>query len=99
MPSTSAYFGESFAICVGKMPTRQPAGSLRYSFKTTSMRALQILVIISFCIFVLVVPYLVFSFIQEQGSNTALVVLIAVIFVVNALLIGRKLLSLKKDKK
>lgn len=63
------------------------------------MRALQILVIISFCIFALVVPYLVFSYVQGQGNNNALIVLIVVIFVVNALLIGRKLWGLNKDKK
>lgn len=62
------------------------------------MRALQILFIISFAIFALVAPYLFFSYIQGQGSNTALIILIAVIFAVNALLIGRKLWGLKKDK-
>ena len=63
------------------------------------MRALQILVIISFCIFALVVPYLIFSYVQGQGDNRALIILIGVIFAVNVLLISRKLWGLKKDKK
>jgi hypothetical protein len=62
------------------------------------MRALQILFIISFAVFALVIPYVVFGFIQGQGNNTALIIFVAVIFAVNAFFIGRKLLSLRKDK-
>lgn len=62
------------------------------------MRALQILVIISFAIFALVIPYVVFSFIQGQSNNSSLIILIAVIFAINAFFIFRKLGSQKKEK-
>ncbi len=62
------------------------------------MRALQLLIIISFAFFALVIPYVVFSFIQGQGSNNNLIILIVVIFAINAFFIFRKLVNLKKDK-
>ncbi len=62
------------------------------------MRALQILFLISFAILALVVPFLVFSSVQGGNSNTVLIILIAVIFIVNAVFIGRKLLNLRKEK-
>lgn len=62
------------------------------------MRTLQIIFLFSFAIFVLVIPYLIFSLIQGEGKNTTLIIFVAVIFVINAVFIIRKLLNIKKEK-
>lgn len=62
------------------------------------MRILQIIFLFSFAIFVLVVPYLIFSRIQGEKDNTALIIFVAVIFVINAFFIIRKLLNIRKEK-
>jgi hypothetical protein len=61
------------------------------------MKALQLLFGFSFAMFALVIPYVVFSFIQGQGSNIYLIIFIGVIFAINAFFIIRKARSLKKD--
>ncbi|MBX7173333.1 MAG: hypothetical protein K1X72_20360 [Pyrinomonadaceae bacterium] len=62
------------------------------------MKTLQIIFLISFAVLVLVIPFLVFNFIQGNGTNTTLIIFVAVIFIVNGFFIVRKLLNLKKDK-
>lgn len=59
------------------------------------MKALQILFLVSFAIVALVLPYLIFNFLQGE-SSTPLIIFLAVIFVVNSVFIIRKLLTLKK---
>lgn len=62
------------------------------------MRALQIIFLLSFAVGVLVIPYLIFSGIQGGGDNNYLIILVAVIFAINATLIVRKLYSVRKEK-
>ena len=62
------------------------------------MRALQIIFLLSFAVFVLVIPYLIFSRIQGGGDNNGLIILVAVIFAINTVLIICKLFILKKEK-
>ncbi len=62
------------------------------------MRALQIIFLLSFAVFVLVIPYLIFSRIQGGGDNNGLIIFVAVIFAINAVLIIRKLFIVKKEK-
>jgi hypothetical protein len=62
------------------------------------VKALQILLLITFAILALVIPYFVFSLIQGESSNTALIIFIVVIFVINGFFIGRKLMNRKNDK-
>lgn len=59
------------------------------------MKALQILFLVSFAIVALILPYVIFSFLQGENS-TPLIIFLAVIFVVNSVFIVRKLLNLKK---
>lgn len=61
------------------------------------MRILQIIFLFSFAVFVLVIPYLIFSRIQGEADNTALIVFVAVIFVINAFFIIRKLINIRKE--
>ncbi|CAN5517620.1 hypothetical protein BH10ACI1_BH10ACI1_13990 [soil metagenome] len=62
------------------------------------MRILQIIFLFSFAVFVLVVPYLIFSRIQGGGDNTGLIIFVAIIFVINAIYIIRKLFNVRKEK-
>lgn len=62
------------------------------------MRVLQIIFLLSFAVFVLLIPYLIFSRIQSGGDNSGLIIFVAVIFAINAVLIIRKLFILKKEK-
>ena len=63
------------------------------------MRALQIIFLLSFAVFALVIPYLVFSRIQEGGGDiNGLKIFVAVIFAINAVLIIGKLFILKREK-
>lgn len=63
------------------------------------MRALQIIFLLSFAVFVLVIPYLIFSLMQGgSDGNTTLIIFVALIFAVNAFFIIRKLWNLKKEK-
>lgn len=62
------------------------------------MRTLQIVFLFSFAVFVLVVPYLIFSRIQGEGDNTTLIIFVAVIFLINGFFIIRKLLNIRKEK-
>ncbi len=67
--------------------------------RRNNVKALQILFLITFAILVLVIPYFVFSLMQGESNGTGLIIFIIAIFVINAILLGRKLLSLKKRKK
>lgn len=61
------------------------------------MRILQIIFLISFALFVLLVPFLIFN--SLQGENTTpLLIFIGVIFVVNSIFIVRKIMSSKKKR-
>lgn len=62
------------------------------------MRILQIIFLLSFAVFVLVIPYLIFNLMQGKSNNTTLVIFVAVIFAINAFFIIRKLLNLKEEK-
>ncbi len=63
------------------------------------MRALQIIFLVSFAVSALVVPYLIFSRIQDGGeNNNGLIIFVAVIFAVNAVLIIRKIYNVRKEK-
>jgi hypothetical protein len=62
------------------------------------MRALQIILLLGFAGCVLIVPYLIFSRIQDGGDNGGPVIFIAVIFAINTILIIRKLFNSKKEK-
>lgn len=61
------------------------------------MKALQIIFLISFAIIALVLPYLIFSFLQGENI-TPLIIVVAIIFVINTIFIAAKLLSRKKSK-
>ncbi len=61
------------------------------------MRILQIIFLLSFAVFVLVIPYLIFSRIQGGGDNTVLIIFVAVIFAINAIFIIRKLYNVRKE--
>ena len=61
------------------------------------MRILQFIILFSFAICALVIPYLIFSRIQRGGDNTVLIIFVAVIFVINAIFIIRKLYNVRKE--
>lgn len=61
------------------------------------MKALQIIFLISFALFVLLVPYLIFNLLQGEDT-TPLIIFLAVIFAVNCFFIIRKIVSSKKKQ-
>ena len=63
------------------------------------MRFLQIVFLISFALFALLIPYFIFNLLQGEGSNTPLIIFVAVIFVVNLIFIIRKLFNRNSKNK
>jgi len=58
------------------------------------MKVIQIAFLISFAVVLLMMPFIISTLLE---GGTTVIAIVAVIFVINAVLIGRKLLSIRKD--